>query len=139
MKTVHANLLQRRSVLMALGLGAVVLAAHGQTASDTESVTLDAARKEVESGKATLVDVREPQEHAGGVAPGAQLLPMRQLASRLSELPNDPKRPILLICHTQNRSSATYKFLREKGYTNVRFVQGGMGEWMRRGWPLVRP
>lgn len=131
--------LNRRAVLAALGLATAGLPCLGQTAPDAESVTLEAARKEVESGKATLVDVREPDEHAGGVAPGAQLLPMRQLAARLSEIPNDPKRPILLICRTQNRSSATYKFLREKGYTHVRFVQGGMSEWMRRGWPLTRP
>jgi len=44
-----------------------------------------------------------------------------------------------LICRTQNRSSATFKFLREKGYTNVRFVQGGMSEWVRQGLQLVKP
>ena len=73
------------------------------------------------------------------MAPGVQLLPMRQLAARISEIPNDPRQPVLLICNTQNRSSATLKYLREKGYTNVRFVQGGMSEWTRRAWPLVNP
>ncbi len=136
MKNIQPN---RRSVLAALGLGTLALAGHSQTVADTDSVTLDVARSEVDSGRATLFDVREPQEHVGGVAAGAHLLPMRQLAARLSEIPNDRKHPVLLICHTQNRSSATLKFLREKGYTNVRFVQGGMSEWMRRGWPLVRP
>jgi rhodanese-related sulfurtransferase len=74
-----------------------------------------------------------------GVAPGMRLLPMRQLTARISEIPADPKQPVLLICNTQNRSSATLKYLREKGYTNVRFVQGGMSEWARRAWPMVRP
>ncbi|MFZ2307417.1 MAG: rhodanese-like domain-containing protein [Rhodoferax sp.] len=136
MKAIHMN---RRSVLAVLGLGTLALTGHSQTAADADSVTLDVARSEVEGGRATLFDVREPQEHAEGVAQGAHLLPMRQLAARLSEIPNDRKHPVLLICRTQNRSSATLKFLREKGYTNVRFVQGGMSEWMRRGWPLVRP
>jgi len=131
--------MKRRALLVALGLATAGLPVLAQSASDAESVTLETARKEVEGGKATLIDVREPDEHAGGVAPGAKLLPMRQLASRLSEIPNDPKHPILLICRSQNRSSATYRFLREKGYTHVRFVQGGMSEWMRRGWPLTRP
>lgn len=129
----------RRAVLAALALGSLTLAAQGQTGADTDSVTLEVARTELSSGKATLFDVREPQEHAEGVAHGARLLPMRQLAARLSEIPRDSKTPVLLICRTQNRSSATLKFLREKGYTNVRFVQGGMSEWSRRGWPLVRP
>jgi rhodanese-related sulfurtransferase len=130
--------LTRRSAVVALGLGTMALV-HGQALVDADSVTLDLARKELETGKSTVIDIREPQEHAGGVAPGAQLLPMRQLAARLGEIPNDPKRPVLLICNTQNRSGATLKFLREKGYTNVRYVQGGMSEWTRRGWPLVPP
>jgi rhodanese-related sulfurtransferase len=64
---------------------------------------------------------------------------MRQISSRISEIPIDAKRPVLLICNTQNRSSATFKFLRDNGYTNVRFVQGGMSEWNRQGWPVVNP
>jgi len=46
---------------------------------------------------------------------------------------------VLLICNTQNRSSSTLSALRERGYAHVRYVQGGMSEWNRRGWPVVRP
>jgi len=130
--------LNRRTLVARMGLGALGLA-HAQVRMDAESVTLEVARQELESGKSLVIDIREPQEHATGVAPGMQLLPMRQLAARIGEIPNDPKRPVLLICNTQNRSSATWKYLREKGYTNVRFVQGGMSEWTRRAWPLVKP
>lgn len=130
--------LNRRAIVSLICLGTMGLA-QAQVLMDAESVTLDVARQELESGKSLVIDIREPQEHATGVAPGMQLLPMRQLASRIGEIPNDPKRPVLLICNTQNRSSATLKFLREKGYTNVRYVQGGMSEWTRRAWPLVKP
>ena len=108
-------------------------AAHAQTAM----VTLDHARAEAEAGRALLVDIREPDEHATGVAPGARLLPMRQLSVRLADLPKD--RPVLLICNTQNRSRATYDALRQQGYTNLQYVTGGMSEWTRRSWPLVAP
>jgi len=130
--------LNRRTLVALSGLGILGLA-QAQVRVDAEWVSLDVARQELESGKSLVIDIREPQEHATGVAPGMQLLPMRQLAARISEIPNDPKRPVLLICNTQNRSSATWKFLREKGYTNVRFVQGGMSEWARRAWPMVKP
>jgi rhodanese-related sulfurtransferase len=103
------------------------------------AISLDLARKELDAGTVTWIDVREPSEHATGVARGAKLLPMRQLDKRWSEIPNDPKRPVVLICNTQNRSSAVQKFLRESGFTNVRYVQGGMSEWNRRGWPVVKP
>ncbi len=130
--------MNRRTLVALLGFGALG-SAHAQARIDSDSVTLEVARQKLESGHSLVIDIREPQEHATGVAPGMQLLPMRQLASRISEIPNDPKRPVLLICNTQNRSSTTWKFLRDKGYTNIRFVQGGMSEWARRAWPLVKP
>lgn len=134
-----ANKLSRRAAVTFVLFGS--LAAHSQSmmSANPDFVSLDIARQELEGGKAIVFDIREPQEHATGVAPGMKLLPMRQLANRISEIPKDPKQPVLLICNTQNRSSATLKFLREKGYTNVRYVHGGMSEWARRAWPLVRP
>ena len=108
-----------------------------QAQAQNAMVTLDHARAEAEAGRALLVDIREPEEHATGVAPGARLLPMQQLSARLAELPKD--RPVLLICNTQNRSRATYDALRQRGYTNLQYVVGGMSEWTRRSWPLVAP
>ena len=107
--------------------------------ASADAVALDVARAEHEAGRAVLIDIREPEEHATGVAAGARLLPMRQLNQRLAEIPVRADQPVLLICNTQNRSSATLRALRERGYGHVRFVSGGMSEWARRGWPLVRP
>ena len=122
-------------VLFACG----VLAATRVTADEPAFVDLATARAEHEAGRAVLIDIREPAEHASGVARGAQLLPMRQLAARLAEIPTDTRRPVLLICNTQNRSSATAQALRQRGFSHVRYVHGGMSEWVRRGWPLVPP
>lgn len=126
-----------RRVAMAQGLAVLALLQPAASRAQAVSVSLEQARQEHEAGRALLVDIREPEEHAGGVAPGAQLLPMRQLPARLAELPRD--RPVLLICNTQNRSRATYEALRERGWTNLRFVNGGMSEWSRRGWPMSKP
>jgi len=122
--------------LAALGLLGSLVAAD---ASDTLSVSLDTARAEFEAGRVVLIDIREPNEHATGVARGARLLPMSQIGQRLGEISTDPKQPVLLICNTQNRSSRTLKALRERGYGHVRYVEGGMSEWARRGWPMVKP
>ena len=131
---------QRRILL--LGIAAVLADsanAGRHLPADGDVVSLDQARTEFEAGRAILIDIREPDEHATGVAPGAMLLPMRQLGRRLAEIPTDPSRPVLLICRTQNRSSATLRALREHGYGHVRYVHGGMSEWARRGWPMVKP
>jgi len=137
----NPRLLPSRNRRLVLAVVAVVMGvtACTEAGSSTDVVTLDTARAEFEAGRAILIDIREPEEHATGVARGARLLPMRQLPTRLSEIPTDPNQPVLLICNTQNRSSATLKALREHGYRNVRYVQGGMSEWVRRGWPVVPP
>jgi rhodanese-related sulfurtransferase len=133
-----------RNLRAVLGLKALLTGALAATmllpaaaGAQAVAVTLEQARAEHEGGRALLVDIREPDEHAAGVAAGAKLLPMRQLSSRIAELPRD--RPVLLICNTQNRSRATYEALRERGYTNLRYVNGGMSEWVRRGWPVAKP
>lgn len=123
--------------LTSAGLAVVAMALPVAGSAQSNSASLDQARAEHEAGKALLVDIREPEEHATGVAPGARLLPMRQLSARLAELPRD--RPVLLICNTQNRSRATFDALRERGWTKLRYVNGGMSEWSRRGWKTVKP
>lgn len=123
-------------VLFSLSLG---LPACSDSLAKSDVVTLDFARTEHEAGRVVLIDIREPSEHMTGVAQGAQLLPMRQLSTRLSEIPPADGKPVLLICNTQNRSSATLRALREKGYAHVRYVDGGMSEWARRNWPMVKP
>ena len=128
----------RRSLMLVFGMG-LGLVACSQPVTKSDAVTLDFARAEHEAGRAVLIDIREPSEHATGVARGAQLLPMRQLNARLSEIPPADGKPVLLICNTQNRSSATLRALREKGYGHVRYVEGGMSEWARRNWPMVKP
>ncbi|HOB65509.1 rhodanese-like domain-containing protein [Ottowia sp.] len=101
------------------------------------STTLDEARRLHESGAAVLIDLREPDEHATGVAAGARLLPLSQLSRRAAEIPRN--QPVLLICNTQNRSRRAHQALKDAGWSNLRYVHGGMSEWARRGWPMVKP
>ncbi|MBL8303085.1 MAG: rhodanese-like domain-containing protein [Ideonella sp.] len=129
----------RRAVVALAGVFALALAGGARAAGNPDSVDLVTARTESAAGRAILIDIREPDEHARGVAAGARLLPMRQLAQRLGEIPTDPRQPVLLICNTQNRSRATLRALRERGYPHVRYVEGGMSEWVQRGWPVVPP
>jgi rhodanese-related sulfurtransferase len=139
MNLFSTSLLDRRRLGAVLLVAALVATGGSWAAGAPDAVSLETARAEHEAGRAILIDIREPDEHATGVAAGARLLPMRQLGARLSEIPLDPGKPVLLICNTQNRSSATLRALRERGYSHVRYVTGGMSEWARRGWPMVKP
>lgn len=109
------------------------------SASDPLRVDLQEGRQLLESKKVLMYDIREPQEHATGVANGARLLPMSQLNQRVNEIPKDPAQPVLIICNTQNRSSKVVQAMREAGWTNVRYVHGGMSTWAKNGWPMIKP
>lgn len=119
--------------LLALGLAAC------SGAPNSHPVSLEEGRAMLEGRQALVIDIREPQEHATGVAAGTVLLPMSQLNQRLGEIPRNPSQPVLLICNTQNRSAKVVEALREAGWTNVRYVHGGMSDWAKRGWPMVKP
>ena len=130
--------LRRLWVLFAVGLATLFLQACSPVPV-LPLVSLEQARAEHVSGKVLMIDIREPQEHATGVAQGVVLLPMSQVAQRLAEIPKQTDQPVLLICNTQNRSRAVTLALQEQGFSNIRYVDGGMSEWARRGWPMVKP
>ena len=50
--------------------------------------------KEKNSGEFNLVDARTPKEYEGGHLPGARLIPVGEVANRLSEL--DPNKPTIV-------------------------------------------
>jgi len=108
-------------------------------AQDPRRVSLEEGRQLFESKQVLMFDIREPDEHATGVANGAKLLPMSQLNQRVGEIPKDPAQPVLIICNTQSRSSKVVQAMTEAGWTNVRYVHGGMSRWARNGWPMIKP
>ena len=126
-----------RTALLGLALAATAASA---SLPESDVVSLDEARARFEAGEVILIDIREPREHANGVAAGAHLLPMSQLGQRVAEIPTDAGKPVFLICNSQNRSPVALRALRNSGgYGHVRYVHGGMSEWAKRGWPMVKP
>ncbi|MGD8406158.1 MAG: rhodanese-like domain-containing protein [Anaerolineales bacterium] len=83
-----------------------------------------------------VVDVREPWEYRQGHIPGAVLMPLGQLATRVGEL--DLEKPVAVICATGNRSQSGSALLGQKGFKTVYNVVGGTTQWMRSGLQLER-
>ena len=92
---------------------------------------IDGLRTALDEG-ATLIDVREPYEYAEAHVPGAVLIPMGQLASRLQEVPSDG--PVYVICRSGNRSGQMGPLLDAHGYDSIN-VLGGTAAWVRAGHP----
>jgi rhodanese-related sulfurtransferase len=81
---------------------------------------------------AVLVDVREPSEFAEVHVPGAELIPMADLAVRHREL--DRTQPVHVICRSGHRSAAVCEALTAQGFDAVNVV-GGTIAWVRAGKP----
>lgn len=128
-------------------LASAVLAGCGGSAAPAAPVQVDVkslpADVDVAQTKALLgrndvviLDVREQQEYDEGHIPGVVLIPVGEVANRLNEIPKD--KPVIVTCHSGNRSSAVTKFLREQGYTNVHNMQGGIIAWQGAGYPVEK-
>lgn len=110
--------------------------------SEVESVSADDAIAAVGGALASsgtdastvLVDVRETHEWTAGHAPGAVHLPMSELESRYTELPEDAT--LLVICHSGQRSLRVTDALERAGYAAVN-VEGGMLAWQAAGGAVV--
>ncbi len=84
----------------------------------------------------TIIDVREPEEFAGGHVPGAVNLPQADLATRLDEVPRD--RPVFVICQGGFRSLRAAQFLKQRGLSDVASVKGGTEAWRAAGGEMIR-
>ncbi len=84
-----------------------------------------------------IVDVRESKElEETGFIEGAANIPVRQVAARIEEFPQDLATPIVTYCASGHRSSHAAVYLRAYGYRNVKNLEYGMHGWMDRDYPL---
>jgi 3-mercaptopyruvate sulfurtransferase SseA len=66
------------------------------TAAQVQRVTLEEAKTAYDSGSAIFVDVRDSSSYSVAHIPGAMLIPLSDLATRLGEL--DPQIWIITYC-----------------------------------------
>ncbi len=113
-----------------------------ETKGRIENLSPDQLEQELSVGNATLVDVRDAAELAGGSIAGAVH------ASRgMLEFHADPASPyhkselrpgdrVILYCASGGRSALAVESLRELGYVNVAHLDGGFKVWQAAGKPV---
>ncbi|HSD85001.1 MAG TPA: rhodanese-like domain-containing protein, partial [Anaerolineae bacterium] len=84
---------------------------------------------------AFILDVRTPDEWNTVHIPGATLIPLDQLGSRLNEVPQDKE--VVVVCHSGNRSKQGRDILKNAGFSQVTSMAGGMNQWQAAGLPTV--
>ena len=84
----------------------------------------------------TLLDVREDWETKLARLDNALHIPIEEIELRTDEL--DPADEIVVYCHQGVRSAAVAEYLRQRGFTNVKNLEGGLDQWARVVDPAMR-
>lgn len=85
---------------------------------------------------AQIVDVRETEELADGMIPGALHIPLAEVPASHGLL--DAARPVIAVCRSGRRSASAAEHLAAAGFT-AHTMTGGMMEWKAVGLPTAAP
>ncbi|MFC4182656.1 rhodanese-like domain-containing protein [Saccharococcus thermophilus] len=95
--------------------------------NEIKEITAAEVKEKLERGeKLNIVDVREDEEVALGMIPGAKHIKMGEIPSRLDEFNKEEE--YIFVCRSGRRSENVCYYLQELGY-RVRNMVGGMLEW----------
>ena len=87
---------------------------------------------------AVVLDVRTPEEFAGGHVPGAINVPHTEIAERLDEVAADRSRTVVVYCERGGRAGQAEAALLAGGFSDVLHLEGDMSDWRAQGRPLER-
>lgn len=112
---------------------------HLRQLSQTISQVAPAQARAMQNDGATLVDVREADEHAQGLAQGAKPIVLGNLQQDIESCVPEREHTVLLLCAHGARSLLAADTLRSMGYTDLHSVAGGFVDWQDHGLPWSLP
>lgn len=127
-----------------LFIAAFALACQSSTTSTTatndgneiKQVTVQETSEAVKKENVQFIDVRTPEEYAGGHAPNAPNFPLDKIETELAKL--DKNKSIYVICQTGRRSQKAAEILHKAGFKEIYNVKGGTSEWISAGLPTEK-
>lgn len=93
-------------------------------------ISVAETKRRLDAGEITLLDCREPAEHAIAAISGAKLIPMNTIPPNLPaiEAMTDAA-DVVVYCHHGVRSLNVVNWLRQQGIPNVQSMEGGIDAW----------
>lgn len=114
------------------------LRSQPQTASgELEEITATELKRRIDDGRDTqIIDVREPFEFEIARIPGTKLIPLSEVAARMSEI--DPSRETVVHCKAGVRSAKAIAALKQAGFQGrLTNLKGGITAWSDEVDPAV--
>ncbi|MCX6853306.1 MAG: rhodanese-like domain-containing protein [Verrucomicrobia bacterium] len=101
-------------------------------------VDAEGAAKLIQAGSITILDVRTADEFSEGHLKDAKNVDIlaKDFATNLGEL--DKSKPVLVHCQAGGRSTRSLPTLEKLGFSTVYHLDGGFGDWLKAGKPVVK-
>jgi rhodanese-related sulfurtransferase len=114
--------------------------AAGEPVPASVAVTISAAEFReglVSDPDALLLDVRTVSENEESRLEGAVLIPVGELTARIDEIAEYREQTVYIYCRSGSRSRTAAALLLEAGFSSVVDLEGGIGSWLRTGFPVI--
>ena len=101
-----------------------------QFLTPVKSMNVDQAREYIHKkppDELTLLDVRQPNEYEAGHLPGARLIPLPDILSRIGEI--DARKATVVYCAVGGRSRIAAQMIAAQGFSDVYNLSGGFKAW----------
>ena len=101
-------------------------------------ISVAEAKEMLDSGKAVMVDVREPDEYVEVHAKGVRLIPVNTVISEAKQIRDYASdKDVLFICKSGQRSALAAEFATAAGIEDIPLfnVEGGTTAWVAAGYP----
>lgn len=103
-----------------------------------KAITPQFATNLVNQKDAVIVDVRAADEFREGHIPGSVNIPQSQVTDRMGELEKYKDKPLILTCKMGNQAAHLGRQLRNKGFSELYRIQGGVTAWRNDNLPVVK-
>ncbi len=116
----------------------LIMPSFGKMFGGLREIGTLAATRLMNSGNALVLDVRDNGEFASGRIPKSKNIPLVDLEKRLDEIAKFKEKPVIVACRTGSRSGAAQRILKQKGFTDLYQLQGGVTAWQQASLPLEK-
>ena len=116
-----------------------VLEMVAEAKASVKSVSPAEVKQTLDRKEAVIIlDVRDPEEYAGGHLPGAVNISRGTLEFKVRDKLPDTEARIIVYCLSGGRSALATRTLNALGYRNAVLLNAPLQEWTQAGYPLEK-